>query len=63
MSDRATAACPQQLASVFIGTSMVTANGTGFSQVNGGVIKSYVNNGVDNNTSNGAATAPAVPPL
>jgi hypothetical protein len=50
-------------ATVFVGSSMVTANGTGFRQTNGGIIRSYVNNAVDNNTSNGAAAAPAVPPL
>jgi hypothetical protein len=47
-------------AQVFIGTSMVTANTTGFSQTNGGVIRSYGNNTVDNNTSNGAATGPTL---
>jgi len=47
-------------ATVFIGTSMVTANGTGFSQTGGGVIRSYGNNTVDNNTSNGSATGPTL---
>jgi hypothetical protein len=50
-------------ANVFIGSSMVTQNTTGFNQVNGGVIKSYGNNAVDSNTSPGAATPPVVPPL
>jgi Right handed beta helix region len=50
-------------ASVFIGSSMVTANTTGFSQVNGGVIRSYGNNAVDSNTFNGASTPPNVSPL
>jgi len=39
---------------------MVTANGTGFSQTNGGVIRSYGNNTVDNNSNNGAATGPTL---
>ncbi len=50
-------------AKVFIGSTMVTANGTGFSQINSGQIRSYVNNPVDNNTTQGAATPPTVPPL
>jgi hypothetical protein len=50
-------------AKVFIGSTMVTANGTGFSQINSGQIRSYTNNPVDNNTTQGAATPPTVPPL
>jgi hypothetical protein len=48
-------------AQIFVGTSMVTANTTGFSAVNGGVIMSYGNNALDNNTSNGAATGSVSP--
>jgi len=50
-------------AQIFIGNSMATANTTGFSQLNGGQIRSYVNNAVDNNSNNGGATAPALNPM
>jgi hypothetical protein len=51
-------------AQIFIGSSMATANGgSGFEQVDGGQIRSYNNNAVDNNTSNGSVTAPTLPPL
>ena len=50
-------------AQIFIGNSMATANTTGFSQLNGGQIRSYVNNAVDNNSNDGGATAPALNPM
>ena len=49
--------------SVFIGASTVTANGTGFGQANGGVIRSYGNNAVDNNSTSGSATPPILSPM
>jgi hypothetical protein len=48
-------------ASVFIGSTMATANTVGFSQLNGGVIRSYGNNSVDNNP--GTVTPPTLPQL
>jgi hypothetical protein len=45
---------------IFIGTSEVSDNTTGFSQTNGGVIRSYGNNTVDSNTNTGAPTAPTL---
>src|SRR5262245_7087045 len=47
---------------VNIGSSMVTQNTTGFNQA-GGIIKSYGNNALDGNTSNGTTTAPNLTPL
>ena len=50
-------------AQIFIGNSMATANTTGFNQANGGQIRSYNNSTVDNNSNNGAVTAPQLNPL
>jgi hypothetical protein len=44
---------------ITIGASTVTANGTGFAPTNGGVIVSYGNNNVDNNTVDGTASGTA----
>ena len=51
------------LASVFVGTSMVTGNSTGFNQVSGGVIRSYASSAGDTNTAPGSVTPPTVTPF
>jgi len=46
-------------ASITIGSSMVTANATGFTRTNGGAIISYGDNRVDNNSVNGSPSGTA----
>jgi hypothetical protein len=48
-------------ARIRIGNSTITANGTGVSLTNSGVINTYGTNRLDGNPTNGAFTAPAIP--
>jgi hypothetical protein len=45
-----------QAATVLVGQSTLTGNGTGWQATNGGVLSSYTNNNVNGNTANGSAS-------
>jgi len=56
ISNNAVGVRAAQSATVLVGQSTLTGNGTGWQATNGGVLNSYANNNVNGNATNGAAS-------